>query len=323
MERLELDDNRTKRREWKWNNMQKARAKDILQILDEMKKYQPLTERQLYYRLISSSLIEQNHWYKHGNPAKGKPDIYQALGPLLKWMRIDGWLNWDCITDEHRILTPKVGFTDDAEFVKSEMCHFLQGYTKCRAHKQPYYIEVWIEKHALLNIVKPVANKFCRRVMCCKGYGSVTFQGDFYYRVHEAIMRGQRPVVLYFGDYDPSGVDMIYRAIQTLQDELELSGVDFYRCGINPNQFEFLNANPVPVKKTDKRAKSFVEKYGETCYELDAFHPMQLQNLVRDSIIEFTDKDILEEDLANEEADQRVLADLKAEVRETVREFYS
>jgi hypothetical protein len=46
------------------------------------------------------------------------------------------------------------------------------------AQKQGNYIEIWIEKAALLHIVKPVADDFCRRVVVCRGYNSITFQED-------------------------------------------------------------------------------------------------------------------------------------------------
>jgi hypothetical protein len=229
-------------------------------------------------------------------------------------MRIDERLSWNAITDEHRTTTAKLGFTDVREFLAYELGNFLTGYNRCRAQKQEKYIEIWIEKAALLHIVQPVADEFCRRVVCCKGYNSITFQSKFYDRATEAIRMGQEPIVLYFGDWDPSGENMILAAMQTLTEELDLYGVTYHRCGINHEHFDMISADPVPLKPDDSRTKKFVEKYGKTAYELDAFHPLQLQDLVRESIRGFTDMGVYAENAEQEYDDDDTIDEFKEEV---------
>ncbi len=72
----------------------------------------------------------------------------------------------------------------------------------------------------------------------------------------------QQPIVLYFGDWDPSGVNMIYAAMQTLTDELDLDMVRYIRAGINPEHFSEIQADPVPINADDTRAKRFVDQHG-------------------------------------------------------------
>jgi hypothetical protein len=309
---------RSERNPWTWTKLNEGRANDLLAIFNDMRKWWPLTARQAYYRLISSERINQSHWFKHGNLSKERVDVYPAIIRTLKWMRIDERLPWNAITDEHRITTAKVGFSDKEDFISQEMDVFLTGYRKCRAQKQKYYIEVWIEKAALLHIIKPISDYFCRRTVACKGYNSITFQSEFYNRVQEALGYDQQTIVLYFGDWDPSGVNMIYAAMQTLYEELGLFGVNFYHCGINPEHFNQITANPVPIKKTDSRSKRFIEQHGTTAYELDAFHPEQLQVLVREAIEQFTDLDVLEDDLEQEDEDQSDLEILRDDVVQMV-----
>ena len=91
-------------------------------------------------------------------------------------MRIDERIDRDVVIDDHRIITAKMGFTDPEAFIEREINNLGCGYSRCNAQKQPRHIEVWIEKAALLRFVEPVADEFCRRVVVCKGYGSVTFQ---------------------------------------------------------------------------------------------------------------------------------------------------
>jgi hypothetical protein len=278
----------------------------------ELHNWWPMTARGVYYRLISSDLINQSHWYWKGEQV----DIYKALVRTLKWMRIDDRLPWNAITDEHRVTTPKVGFTDAREFIDYELGGFLEGYTRCMAQKQENYIEVGIEKATLLHYVKPVTDTFCRRVVVCRGYNSVTFQTRFYDRATEAINAAQQPIVLYFGDWDPSGVNMIYAAMQTLTEELDLYGVKYFRAGINPEHFQMIPANPVPIKSNDSRSRRFIEQYGTTAYELDALLPEQLQKIVRDSIVAFTDTSEYDLNAEKETVDIEILDDLKIDVCE-------
>lgn len=70
---------------WRWTALNEARAADVISIFENMKDYWPLTDRQAYYRLISSDLINQRHWCKFNDSAKGPlGDIYQTLTRLLK-----------------------------------------------------------------------------------------------------------------------------------------------------------------------------------------------------------------------------------------------
>lgn len=322
---LKLDHStRKKRRQWAWTRANEARASDVNRVVNEFEEYWPITERLLYYRIISTNLIKQAHWRKHNNAKNEMVDVYSALGPLLKWMRIDGLLPWEVIADETRILTAKVGFSSAKAFIRQETDEYLSRYKRCVAQDQEYHIEIWIEKYALLRIVEPVADEFCRRVLCCRGYNSVTFQADFYSRTMRAIDLGLKPVVLYFGDWDPSGVNMIYAAMQTLHDELGLdeNTVEFHRCGINPEHFSILHENPEPLKAktTDSRTKDFIRKHGPTCYELDAFHPKQLKQLVRDSIIRFTDTEAVACNAEIENQDLGLIYNLKAGVHDYVDE---
>lgn len=301
MKKLELNQTTaSNRKEWSWTPRNEARAADIKAVTDSMQPYWPLTVRQLYYRLISTDKVQASHWYWKNEQV----DIYKALGRTMKWMRIENIVPMQCIKDTHRILTIKQGWDDMDDFISRKLDFTFAHYSRCLAQDQPRHIEVWLEKTALLDLVEPVADEFCRRVMVCKGYNSISFQAGFYHRAREAQKLGQVPTVLYFGDFDPSGVNMIYAAMQTIEDELFLDGVEYYRCGINPDHFSQLHAAPVPIKFSDSRSRRFIAEHGTTAYELDAFHPEELKTLVRQSISHFTDMEILE---ANQLLEEREL----------------
>lgn len=322
MKQIELTEKtRSDRKPWKWTDLNVSRADDISSIFNELRRWWPLTERQAYYRLISSPLSKQAHWHQFGYSDRPGVNIYKTIGRTLKWMRINEKLPWNAIIDEHRVTTPKLGFENKEEYIEYKMDTLFEGYGRCMAQKQGYYLELWIEKAALLHIVKPIADAFCRRVVVCKGYNSITFQADFYNRATEAISMAQTPAVLYFGDWDPSGVNMIHAAIQTLQDELDLFGVEYYRCGINPDQFGDIPADPIPIKPSDSRAKKFIEQHGTMAYELDAFHPVQLEALVGRSIETFTDMEAYEANAEREIEDWDELDKLKQYVIDGIQDY--
>jgi hypothetical protein len=89
--RLILDENtRSKRTKWAWTKDQRAKGTDIINAMNDIRDFWPLGERQIYYRLISSTAINQAHWHTHGNPKNPRiSDVCGAIGTLLKWLRIN------------------------------------------------------------------------------------------------------------------------------------------------------------------------------------------------------------------------------------------
>ena len=130
--------------------------------------------------------------------------------------------------------------------------------------------------------------------------------------------RGQIPTILYLGDWDPSGENMPYAASQTLEDELGLVGLEFHRIGVNPDHFDLINADPIPIKPSDTRAKRFINRYGPTAYELDALHPEMLQNITEDAVRHFTDMEELVRQEQTNLNDTFKILDLRERVIETI-----
>jgi len=141
----------------------------------------------------------------------------------------------------------------------------------------------------------------------CRGFSSVSFLYDFKSRL---IKRDDRePSMLYFGDFDPSGVEMLTAMKTTLREELGVNGIEFKRIALLEDDiFTYrLPHNPNALKKTDTRAKKHLEAYGEVAVELDALRPDILEQKVRDAINEeITDVEAYnnEVDLYNEEMDE-------------------
>lgn len=284
-----------------------------MKVTEDLKDYWPLTLRQIYYRLVAAGHIQNNR------------SQYNMLSKLLKWMRIDDRLPWDVLEDRSRRMSGKRGFESVETFLDQEMDNFLQGYTRCLVQGQDKYIEVWVEKDALMRLFEQTVYPYCMRSVVCKGYQSVTFIADFYKRAEDAIMKGQKPVVLYFGDLDPSGVQMLEATVETLEDELDLYGVEFKRVGLNPEHIRLYNlpSDPDAAKVTDPRYRQYAAKYGTVAVELDAVHPAQLKKMIKKAVESELDMDLFEAQKEKEEGDEEFIENLRDEVMDFVEEKVS
>ena len=106
----------------------------------------------------------------------------------------------------------------------------------------------------------------------------MSFKFELRDRILETYYNENRPTgIIYLGDFDPSGMDMLPAMEQTLWEEMGLPEDAFgtRRCALNFEHVEEyqLPHSPDAVKFGDSRARAFVERYGEVAVELDALEP--------------------------------------------------
>ena len=292
------------RRKWIWTEFRVKQAAQVMQTVNALKDYWPLTLRQIYYRLVAAGHIENTR------------SKYNDLSKLIKNMRLDEILPWKVLTDRGRRLSDKRGWDDHNEFLEASVDQFLEGYERCYIQDQENYVELWFEKEALSQVFERVAWPYCIRAVTCKGYQSITFLDDYRRRAKAAQERGQVPVILYFGDLDPSGVQMFEATQQTLEDEMDLWDVEYIRVALNPAQvadFELLS-DPAAVKLTDCRYKNYVWRYGMVAVELDALHPQILQEMAVEAIESQFDMDLFNEQMEVEKMEREKLAAIKEKI---------
>lgn len=248
----------------------------VHQVVDEFREYLPLTVRQIYYQLVGKDLIENNQ------------NSYKRTCELIKNARMEGLLDWNVVEDRTRIFNENNGFDNTRDFIQNECEIVLKGYKRDLMQNQPCYIEIWIEKDALSTIFQRIANQYTIPLMICKGYSSVTFLNNYYKR---AINRNQPLVILYYGDFDPSGQDMP----RHYREHLSEKGLDVKveMGSLNYNQILHFNLpnNPDALKINDKRSKEFIKKHGHISVELDAMKPGDLQSILINDIETWIDSD--------------------------------
>lgn len=181
-------------RDIRMNKANKARLEVVNGIIEE---YQDqgyiLTLRQLYYQLVSRDII----------PNLQKE--YAKLSSLLKEGRMAGVVDWDAIEDRLRKPSSPASFDSPEDILNAA----INQYALPRQEGQEVYLEVWVEKDALSGVLRRVTEKYHIPILVNRGYSSVSAMFDSYQRFKRAYKGNQSVKVLYLGDFDPSGVDMI------------------------------------------------------------------------------------------------------------------
>jgi len=119
----------------------------------------------------------------------------------------------------------------------------------------------------------------------------------------------QSPVILHFGDHDPSGLDMTRDLTERLGLYAEAE-VRVERLALNFDQVEQYEPPPNPAKTTDSRYASYVEIHGEESWELDALEPGMIAELITETVINYRDEQLWNEATARQEAARERLQDL-------------
>jgi hypothetical protein len=263
-----------------WSKSTLAYLERVIEVLDELTDYWPLTLRQVYYQLVAAGAI-QNSLAE-----------YSKLSRILTKARLDGYVSWDVIEDRARTTLSSEGWTDQTRFVADEMDNFLTGYRRDLLQSQNLALEVWVEKDALSRVCHRIAFPYCVPVIVARGFSSVSYVHECRKRVEAKAGEGKRTVILFFSDLDPSGWGMLPAMLDTLQNEMNLREmVTGERHALNPEQVAAysLPRNPDAFKPTDTRAKKYLTRFGNLAVELDALPPAILEGLVKRAIEENLD----------------------------------
>lgn len=282
-----------------------------------------LTLRQLYYQLVTRDVI----------PNVSKE--YDKLGVLLKEGRMGGIVDWDAIEDRLRKPSSPPAWDSPADLLEAAANQFQLP----RMQGQETYLEVWVEKDALSGVLSRVTRPYHIPIMVNRGYSSASAMHDAYERFENAlhgIHAAKRIRVLYLGDFDPSGLDMVQDVEKRIREFflgrakafdrwtvmvgkrkrdlsrhpeywkqicLENLKVDFeiIPIALTKKQIEEYNPPPNPAKTTDTRFNKFSEAHGDTSWEVDALPPEVLNQILTDEIEAHIDRKLYDERLISEE----------------------
>lgn len=287
-----------------WKDQKENVVANIVRIVNEYAKMNyRLTLRQLHYQFVGHVPNYVNH-----------QTAYKKLGQILDDCRYGGVIDWDAIVDRGRNpylpycnLNPKHALEDAVETYRID-----------RQENQTIHIEVWVEKDALSEILRRSTEKYHIRLCVNKGHTSSSAMYEAYERFRDIINNGQEVIVLYIGDHDPSGLDMI-RDIDTrlrfmlengLHSEGDSSGLTVRPICLNINQVKKYKLPPNPTKITDSRSEGYIKTYGKSCWEVDALAPEVLTEILESNIEAEIDLELFEEKLLQEQSEKNLLKGL-------------
>ena len=233
-----------------------------------------LTIRGLHYQLVGRGMSNTNRHYKRVVSVMGKA-------------RRDGIISYYQFSDHDREMSLLTKHEDknygvEVEEAKEAIDTWMNSYYRNRWDGQTWMPEIWIEKKALIGAFKKICERNRVGLAACKGYPSLTFLNDAAARFSGC---GKSPLIIYFGDYDPSGED-IPRSIQSnLYNDFDVS-VTVERVALMEHQVIEMKLPPAPAKETDSRTKNW-DGLGQV--ELDAVPPEILQDMTQAAINKYFD----------------------------------
>jgi hypothetical protein len=250
-----------------------------------------LTLRALHYQLVGRGMFNTMQHYKR---------VVSAM-EVARW---SGDVEFDTFTDLERTMANKTraeetDLDDSVEAAKDAIQSWMNYYSKNRWENQPIYPEIFIEKKALQMMFQNTADINDIALGAVKGYPSLTFLYEAANRFKEMNRRGKQCVILYFGDYDPSGEDIP----RSIEENINRMGgnVEVRRFALFESQVLEWNLPPAPTKDTDSRTANW-DGIGQV--ELDAVDRDVLQQLTQSAIDSVFDQDLHNELLSQEEDEQ-------------------
>lgn len=239
-----------------------------------MKQGITMTLRQLYYQLVAQDIIPN------------ADEIYKRIGTLVTDAKYNGFLDWNALEDRGR---PQ-SMSSQWDNVKSLVESAIAAYRLPRWKDQPFYVELFTEKDALSSVLQPLCEKYHIRLVVNKGYTSSSVMYELGKRVKRKLKAGKIVKLLYLGDHDPSGLDMLRDIEDRLTEMLEkgseytYSGFKIIPVALTRKQIEEFNPPPNPAKITDPRAKWYLCEHGDVSWEVDALKPEDMIRIVEAAI---------------------------------------
>lgn len=292
-----------------------------------------LTLRQLYYQLVSANVI------------RNEERQYKRLSGLLSDARLTGRVDWEAIEDRIRVPRIPQEFKNLEELVDTALGAYRldrwkgqENYVELVVEKdalsgilapiaQEYHVTMMVNRgYSSQSAMYDTAKRFLK---ACHGEDLPYKTGAEIYgedkrptpepEVLEALKKlyvldgpaladppPRRPILLYLGDHDPSGEDMV----RDIRSRLFMFGIDVEvrKLALTIGQVKEYDPPPNPAKMTDPRASEYVDKHGATSWEVDALPPDVLDQLIRDSLDSVVDVDLMDKIKREEKRDKDILS---------------
>jgi hypothetical protein len=242
------------------------RSLDLIKVMHAVTgAAQPITGRGVGYKLFIRGLI--------ASMAKSE---MQRVYRLLKEARERGQVPWEWIVDENRALERCVTWDDPAHYAEC----VARSYRRDFWNQQPVRVEVWSEKGTVRGVLAPILDHYAVGFRVMHGFSGAT-------TIYDVAQDddGRELIVLYVGDFDPSGMFMSEVDLPARLSRYDGDHVNLKRIALTRAHTRGLPSFPATDKRKDPRYKWFRFNYGDRCWELDAMDPNDLRDCVKQAII--------------------------------------
>ena len=263
-------------------------AERLLEIAQRDDDGQPKTGRRYYYLALSHGYIKPD--MSDTLEAKRSRDgAYDRVTAVLGVLRKAGSIGWDMVLDLTRELDEWQTYASPRE----ARADLRRSYTEDRWLGQPYYPVLIVEKDTLEPVCKPMAQGWQMPFASSRGYGSLKLQHDVAEKLrHRYARTGQWAIVYFISDLDPSGLDL-QRAWEEALKNFGVRVADFVRIGLTRDQVNDIDnarlREGIEVKPSDSRAESYIEQFGERCWETDVLPASVIEQAIDDHIRSWLD----------------------------------
>lgn len=272
----------------------------VRQVLEERRQQgvPAATLRGIFYILVSLALIDNVQ------------QRYKGLSKALVTARRDEIIPYEWIIDESREIIDDDYFTPQ-QHIDNRINWLIELPDKFkeemipRWHKQPQYIEIWIEKNAMASLVSSILTESRQvRIVPNGGWSSESYIKENIERIERICWTHDETTVLYYGDYDPTCL----RMVKNLQRDLKELDIGFEHVAITKEQIAqyglegLKNPNPEVKAKLERdnnreefRRNNNGELFQIEVDALNALRPEDFVTLLEDSVDRHFDEDIYDE----------------------------
>ena len=255
------------------------------------------------FQAKSLAVIEQaNYQFVARDLINNTFNEYKRLDTIIRNGRDTGLIDWSAIEDRTREVNTHTTWTCPENIIDAA----ARQYCEDQWRERQYRPEVWIEKDALIGVVEEVCTEYRVPYFAHRGNNSQTLQHQAGKRFARYLDQGLKPVVLHFADHDPNGIDMTRDNIERLAVYAR-ADIEVRRLALNMDQVRRYRPPPNFAKETDKRFRSYVTKFGNKCWELDALSPTVIADLIRVELKSMIKKTAWRQSEAQEQRNRNLL----------------
>ncbi len=288
----------------------------VLRVIEERRKFWPLSDRQIHYPLLNDPPL------RHANKPKSRyrndRKSYSDLCDLLTRARLAGLIPFKAIADETRPVVTWDVFREPQPFLRQQFDDLCKGYWRDLQQSQPNHIEVIVEKNTVAGVCRSTCGNYCVPMTSGRGFCSLPPRHAIAERYRKS--GKHRLILLIVSDFDPEGESIAESLARSMRDDFEIRRVSAVKVALTAEQVEEHGLPPeMTAKEGSSRSKRFIERYGDSVWELEALAPETLQNLLDKAIRSVMDIAAYNREVEAEQADAQRIEGVRLTVAAALR----